>query len=219
MKFKLLKASTSVKTVVPLFDGFYNTIFENYWNSQEEIGRVFTDKVNEKIGSILPSFSYTFEKIYSPAQYNYSTDEIYATATFDMNELMNYLSANKSAFDSFAQSNFSSYDGFISFVPNNYDEFVQELTSKGSSDLSSFVVGAVEFILYNEYGDNIKHDLNEDTYYDMDVPEDERWEVDGFTYDTEEDARLEFQNICESEPSEDHVLMLNDEEIEFYKGK
>ena len=53
-----------------------------------------------------------------------------------------------------------------------------------------------------------------------DYEEDEEvWEVDGFTYDTEEDARLEFKNVCESEPSEDHVLMLNDEEVEFYKGK
>ena len=54
---------------------------------------------------------------------------------------------------------------------------------------------------------------------DYEEDEDERWEVDGFTYDTEEDARLEFKNVCESEPSEDHVLMLNDEEVEFYKGK
>ena len=51
------------------------------------------------------------------------------------------------------------------------------------------------------------------------------WEVDGFTYETEEEARNAFKQECETNPSEDHILRYNDgwgeepEEIDFYKGK
>lgn len=223
---RVIKASAnSVETIVPLFDGFYETMFTDYWQHREDIGEMFTDEINGKISEIFPSFRYTFEKVISPKQYNYGTDEIYARADFDMNEIMNYLSSNKDKFDSYAKNNFSSYDGFISFLPNNYDEFVENILKAGERELSSFICGVVEFALYNNFGDGIQEELNENVYYDIDFEKDISWEVDGFSYDTEEEARTAFQQACEEEPSEDHVLMYTDgwsdesEEVEFYKGK
>lgn len=223
---RVIKASAnSSETIVPLFDGFYNTIFENCWNHKNEVGQVFTDKVNDKITSAFPSFKYTYEEIDSPSQYNYRTDEIYARADFNFDEILSYLAEHKESFDSFAKDNFSSYDGYISFIPNNYDEFIEKLKNVSEKDLSSFIIGAVKFALFEEYGENIRYDLNEETYYDV-VEQyglDEQWEVDGFTYDTEKEARTAFKQVCDEEPSSDHVLMYNNgdesEEVEFYKGK
>lgn len=221
---RVIKASAnSVETIVPLFEGFYNTKFEDYWNHKEDIGKMFTDKINEKISEIFPSFHYTYEKMYSPSQYNYSTDEIYARADFEWDEIMKYLADNRDAFDSYANDNFTSYDGYWSFVPNNYDEFIEKMGLADAKRLSSFIYGVVEFALYHTFGDNIKYELNEDVYYDIDFEKDTSWEVDGFTYDTEEEARTAFKQACDEEPSSDHVLMYNNgdesEEVEFYKGK
>ena len=221
---RVIKAFTgSVETIVPLFPGFYENVFTKYWNHREDIGKMFTDKMNEKISEIFPSFHYTYEKIYSPSQYNYSTDEIYARADFEWDEIMKYLADNKDAFNNYAKDNFTSYDGYMSFIPNNYDEFIEKMGLADESDLSSFIFGVVEFALHNTFGDNIKYDLEEDVYYDIDFGPDEWFEVDGFTYDNEEDARYEFNDACKKEPSSDHVLTYvteeGSEELEFYKGK
>ena len=48
--------------------------------------------------------------------------------------------------------------------------------------------------------------------------DDNMWEVDGFTYDTEEEAKNAFRQECEINPSEDHTLMYGDEEIEYFEG-
>lgn len=221
---RVIKASAnSVETIVPFFAGFYETLFSDYWNHKEEIGKMFTDVINSKIGSIFPSFSYTFEEVNSPSQYNYRTDEIYARADFDISEIMNYLEENKDSFDNFAKQHFSSRDGFISFLPNNYDEFMEDMSKASDDDLSSFTMGAVKFALFNEFGEDIRNDLNDEVYEDIDFDKDMFWEVDGYTYDTEEEARTAFQQACDEEPSSDHVIMYNSgdesEEVEFYKGK
>ena len=222
---RVIKASTgSVETIVPLFEGFYETMFTDYWQHKEDIGEMFTDEINGKISEIFPSFRYTFEKVISPKQYNYSTDEIYARADFEWDEIMKYLADNKDAFDSYAKDNFTSYDGYWSFVPNNYDEFIEKMGLADARNLSSFIYGVVEFALYHTFGDDIRNELNDDVYYDIDFEKDTSWEVDGFTYETEEEARNAFKQACEETPSEDHVLMYYDgwndegEEIEFYKG-
>lgn len=222
MKFKLIKASTdTIDTVLPCFPGFYNTALERYTNHQDEVGKIWVDWVNDQIHTFLPSFKYTFQKIYSPSQYNYSNDEVYVSLTYDLEELLNYLSSEKDKFDAYAKDNFTSYDGFISFIPNNYDEYIKEIKNDPHR-LDSMIYGGVEFLLVNEYGTA----LNEEPYWEVmeQVEPDDNWEVDGYYYDNEEDARAEFKYECETNPSEDHVMMYYDgwndegEEIEFYKG-
>lgn len=156
-----------VETIVPFFTGFYNSIFEDYWNHKDEVGKIFTDNINDDIKSILPSFSYTFEKIQSPKYYNYGRDEIYALATFDTDELLNYLIKNGDKFEEYCKNNFSSYDGFVSFLPNNAYEFVEKMKTADASDKSSFVLGAISFVLENNYGEEYPDDLNHETYYDI----------------------------------------------------
>ena len=156
-----------VETIVPFFTGFYNSIFEDYWNHKDEIGKLFVDIINDDIKSVLPSFNYTFERIQSPKYYNYGTDEIYALATFDTDELLNYLIKNGDKFEEYCKNNFSSYDGFISFLPNNAYEFVEKMKTADASDKSSFVLGAISFVLENNYGEEYPDDLNYETYYDI----------------------------------------------------
>lgn len=156
-----------VETIVPFFTGFYNSIFEDYWKYKDEIGKLFVDVINDDIKNVLPSFNYTFERIQSPKYYNYGTDEIYALATFDTDELLNYLIKNGDKFEEYCKNNFSSYDGFISFLPNNAYEFVEKMKTADASDKSSFVLGAISFVLENNYGEEYPDDLNYETYYDI----------------------------------------------------
>ena len=171
------------RTIVPFFDGFYNSLFEDYWDYKDEVGDAFTVNINEKIKEVLPSFSYVYETIHSPKYYNYETDEIYATATFESKELFMYLIENEEKFEEYCKNNFSSYDGFISFLPNNSNEFVEKFKMASDEEASSFILGAIGFALENTFGENISNDLNEATYYDIA----ENYPVDDDFNDDEED--------------------------------
>ena len=171
------------RTIVPFFDGFYNSLFEDYWEYKDEVGDAFTTNINEKIKEVLPSFSYVYETIHSPKYYNYETDEIYATASFESKELFMYLIENEEKFEEYCKNNFSSYDGFISFLPNNSNEFVEKFKMASDEEASSFVLGAIGFALENTFGENISNDLNEATYYDIA----ENYPVDDDFNDDEED--------------------------------
>ena len=84
-------------------------------------------------------------------------------------------------------------EGF--YVATNDDDYVQ-----GGFESED---EAQEWI-YNYCNDNM---LNPEDYT---VYEDEgSWEVDGFTYDTEREARNAYKQACECEPSEDHILMFD----------
>lgn len=157
----------SVATVVPFFSGFYNSFFEEYWSSKDEVGQYFVNNINDKIKNVFPSFSYTFERIQSPKYYNYGTDEIYASATFDKDEVLNYLKSNINALTQYCRLNFSHSDGFISYLPSDEEEFINGVEQlPNNENYSSYVFGFVCFALEQTYGQNVGDELNESTYYD-----------------------------------------------------
>lgn len=84
--------------------------------------------VEEFIKSVLPSASVKGTGVYHPKYYNFSTDELEFTVTFDVAEYnaLEEKTFNDPDFGKFLKDHYSSYDGFFSYLADNKDEFYQQ---------------------------------------------------------------------------------------------
>lgn len=144
---------TNYKTFLPVFPGFYGTVWDtltdfdledtdnekteekrekeldrildnyDYDAAHVEIAQLCVDAFNQKedLKQAFPFvFKWTFEKLYSPKEYNYINDSIDVTVEVDQ-ELLGkmYNEAKKTQeFKKYLQENFTSYSGFLSFWDN-----------------------------------------------------------------------------------------------------
>ena len=160
----------TVDTIVPGFPGFYNTPLENYEQHKDDVGELWVDTINDAVSHELPSLNYSFQRIQSPKYYNYSTDQVYASATFNKQELLDYVKAHMDQFAKYADENFKSYDGWFSHVPNRADEYIKEFEAAQGDDLNTYLQGIVEFVLDET---NDMDQITNGFYYDvMDLPQD-----------------------------------------------
>jgi len=161
------------KTFLPIFPGFYNTIFEPCEDSLIEDDKTYDDykfnydkyrndvaiettkaiqnKLNEILNTTEKNFNIIFETIVSPKFYNYSNDSINVTINTNkktINNILNYLKNNQKEFEIYIKDNFTSYDGFISFYSNNSKDWIETLKNNTlkEENLSHYL----DFILLNE---------------------------------------------------------------------
>ena len=103
-------------------------------------------------------------EIYSPKYYNFSTDEIDLTVTFNKNKVKKFAKENQEDFDSFLKENYSSYDGFSSFTANNYKEWLVDY-NEGREQ----AIGAVLTYIFQEdleeFREDFKAECQEEMYY------------------------------------------------------
>ena len=100
--------------------------------SQEDVDRTMvaygTPIIENYLKRVLPSASVKGTGVYHPRQYNFSSDELEFTVSFDTKE---YLALEENAFNDpefndFLRDNYKSYDGFFSYLADNKDEFYQQ---------------------------------------------------------------------------------------------
>lgn len=142
----------TIETFLPVFTGFYNTIFEpddssviesynqendtdlgydNFeWDYSDYYNQVAENccKAIEKLlkeNNIVQSIE--FQKVVSPKFYNYSNDSINIKINFDLGELGCFIANNKNDFDAYINKNYSSCDGFTSFHSNDGDKWLKSL--------------------------------------------------------------------------------------------
>ncbi len=171
-------ATTKIKSYLPVFPGFYGTIFEAdetneiySYNQDNNTNKVYDDfewdydsyqksiaedcvrGIERELNGLGFKVSIRFENIYSPREYNFSNDSInvtYKLATGCIKAIQKYLKANYEAWAKHIKDNFTSYDGFISFHTNNEDDWYKKVTI-AEMERESIVAGIVfEFILANE---------------------------------------------------------------------
>lgn len=154
------------KTFLPLFSGFYGSIWDDVdfygedeyyqlpesiyfedmldWDLYHEtIARKMCDFVEEELRPFVSEI--TFERIASPKYYNYENDAIYIDVEFDVETVENYLIANGNEFSEYLKERYTSHDGFVSFFSNSCKEWF------GVWQDHTHMVGAVlDFILVNE---------------------------------------------------------------------
>lgn len=167
------------KTYLPIFQGFYNTIFEpdesneiDYINSEREsLGLKDIDYDDCKFdytehnnNTILGCSDYveTILKdiginntisnptLIRPKFYNYSNDSINIDIEININDIKAYLLSNIDAFKDYIKNRYTSYDGFISSYSN--DAFYW-LSDEIDNNPEHAIASCLEFIICNEIDD------------------------------------------------------------------
>lgn len=154
-----------IKTYLPLFSGFYNTLFKpdtsdfesenecsyddfDFDNSQYEI-----DVVKECINFVAENCDFVkvikFEKIVSPKAYNFSNDSANVLIELNRVAFKRYLNDNKVALDEYLKDRYTSCSGFISSYGNSFEEWKEETSN--FKDLDNHYLGSLlNFYFLNE---------------------------------------------------------------------
>jgi hypothetical protein len=125
-----------MKTYLPLFTGFYNTIWEmddSYLIDEMGVDTVdidykkYQEDVSKELCRVLPDHcdlidSILFESLVSPQFYNFVNDSINCEISLSLSSregLDDYLSENADAFAQYLKVRYTSRDGFSSSYSNN----------------------------------------------------------------------------------------------------
>ncbi len=120
MKEDLYEEGIKVNNVWDLWD-YLNV---DYAGAREYLSKSYIDCFIESVNDILDQSivdisSMKFDHLWSPREYNFTTDKLYVTANVDECELLDYASNNLVSFIEYCKNNFTSCDGFTSFYSND----------------------------------------------------------------------------------------------------
>lgn len=180
-----------VQTFLPVFNGFYNTLFDdlidnatefaiddyNVQNSTElnyddfnfnynlimiEICKDAVSKIEEKLNEIGINCSIIYENLISPREYNFRNDSINIEINFKkFSQVIGILEQNFDSFSQYIKDNYTSRDGFISSHSSYASDWMEDLREYAENETHK--VGAVlDFILQQ-----IEEYKDEDLYFDL----------------------------------------------------
>ncbi len=171
---KLIK----VESYLPIFQGFYNSIFDavdtdcedgNEDNTQEWDYREYYSRIAKHlvgfIGGELKAFgvSVKFTELHNPKEYNFNNDIIFVDYTISLEnvgKLNDYLIEHMDAFKLYLKRRYSSYDGFRSYHSTNAEEWLSILNQDDVTLLEHKLGSMFHFYLENE------DDMDMDTLYE-----------------------------------------------------
>ena len=165
-----------VQTFLPVFNGFYNTLFEDliynatdnaieYYNEQNNTSLNYDDfdfdfttikneicrdavlKVEEKLNEIGINCTINFENLVSPRECNFDNDSINIEINFKkFSQVIEILDQNYDSFSQYIKDNYTSCSGFISSYSSYSSDWMEDLRENGENETHK--VGAVlDFIL------------------------------------------------------------------------
>jgi|GEM_PF-1163639 len=153
--------SQKIETYLPIFSGFYNTIYEfqedniiyciNQDRKDKGLSQINFDslKIDYKsyeldtvkrlcdiIGKELENFVYSidFQELLNPKEYNYKNDSVNVAILPKIDTIKAFIYANKEAFSNYLKDKYTSYDGFMSHYSNDFETW--ETDTKKFSDFS-----------------------------------------------------------------------------------
>lgn len=167
----------TIKTYLPVFLGFYGTIFESIIEDQEEriledenltsdevdfdyaqmrtaiakecVG-IFEDAFNRDMGTNL---KVTFDYIYSPRYYNFENDSINVSIQFssgDFERIKNTLIVNALEVAKELKERYSTRPGFVSLTSTDFGDWMEDLQKEyDNEEEDSHKWGAILDILCN----------------------------------------------------------------------
>lgn len=174
-----------VETFLPVFDGFYYSIWSDLIDDGVDFElEVFNDniddcdveidfeglaksiyyKIMEYIDDVFPGLVLhsEFQRLVMPKYYNYSSDNVYIEVELDKDKFMNLILDNEDLLRELIKDNYTSHSGFISSYPNDLDDWIEEVKNNGA-DLDHMVGALLDMIIRHEYEDYIHH-ITEDIY-------------------------------------------------------
>tara|TARA_R100000005_G_scaffold95299_1_gene76265 strand:- start:891 stop:1400 length:510 start_codon:yes stop_codon:yes gene_type:complete len=159
------------KTQLPIFTGFYNTIFDidfmfeniediesiDYKKYENDISIQLCEIIKNELSNFIKDIE--FIKVDSPKYYNYSNDSIDCIITPKKQAILSYIKQNYNNWCKYLKDNYTSYDGFISHYSNNPNskDWTKNLFNEHQ------ISGVLDFIAKNE-------DITTETlYYELEV--------------------------------------------------
>ena len=182
-----------IKSYLPCFSGFYNTIFEydnedsdienyneengtdlsfddfefDYEDYSKRISKACVDEIETYLQGDDFKIKLEFEQLKSPREYNFATDEIQVTYILGQREFTkftDYLEDNIEAFKEYIKKRYTSRSGFSSFYSNDANDWITDFKVATDDELSHTFGTLLEFYFDNEgYSDE---DLSEAVSYE-----------------------------------------------------
>lgn len=166
----------TIKSFLPVFIGFYNTIFEfnqeyeeieNYnmendteleyddfnWDYEayeKRVAQACVDTIDTELKEL--GIKVKMEKIVSPRFYNFTNDSInveYELAEDSMQKLLDYIKEYRDEFDQYITDRYTSRSGFSSFYSNDSQVWLDEYF-KDEDKLKHCFGSILEFYFQNE---------------------------------------------------------------------
>jgi hypothetical protein len=174
--------SKAIDTWLPLFRGFYGTIWDgdselesfceyhevdadevdvDWLGYRQKVAVSITSEIESKLIELGLVESVKFETIISPNYYNFVNDSIDVEIVPIVDSIVSYIHSNYDAFDTYLKERYTSRDGFISFRFNSAVEWAEDTSNFTALGKDSHVLGALlNFALLNEQVE--EHDFYED---------------------------------------------------------
>ena len=162
--------------------------FEAY---KKDLGEGYTDFIAGLYRSLIyDGLTLSFNEMWSPKYYNYSTDQIYATLEVENDDefiakVLELMDANKERLSKIIKENHTSYDGFVSFMENKFDYWKEHLLDEGEMYLD-YALAYLAYIL----GEYEEGSLEIEAYYCVDLYYGSYW------HPNTEEAKKEWEEIC-----------------------
>lgn len=146
----------TIKTYLPVFSGFYGSLFQDIIDSEEEMiieeqatlveshiefdYKTFKEDISKQcVGVFEDAFnrdmhvklSVSFESLFSPKFYNFENDSINVAISLsrdDFNTIISAIKENKTEISEQLKERYSSREGFSSFHSTDLDEWIEDLT-------------------------------------------------------------------------------------------
>ncbi len=148
------------KTFLPVFTGFYNTLFEfdfeptdnngkeiayedlkiDYKRYEQDVAQECCEAITELIPFVK---SIGFESVQSPKEYNFKNDSINCTIDFDAKELKAWIYANQEFVTGYIEDEYSSRSGFIPFYSNKFEDWEHKTGNFTNWSVDGHRLGAI----------------------------------------------------------------------------
>lgn len=154
---KLNTMQTSVKTFLPIFSGFYNTIWDYSTTDFENENNCTFDELvindNEYCKDIVLHICefvknncefitvVELEQIKSPKEYNFYNDSANVTIDIDLVGFKKFIYTNVETFETYFKNHYTSYNGFMSKYENTFEGW--KVDTNDFLDLDGHFLGAL----------------------------------------------------------------------------
>lgn len=182
------KTNNTYEIEVPFFPGFYNAILmdsDRLYDIADEMScdtgkdisaddlgldfkayseaccEAFIEAFESRMPSVVKEVG--DHHLYSPREYNFSNDKLYASVTMVdgwQDEMLKFINDNEDWFEKKIKADWTSYDGFFSFMPNTVNEWKEELSK--DNPVPTFIEVVISYMMLREHGEDIAFLLAEE---------------------------------------------------------
>ena len=160
-----------IKTYLPVFNGFYNSIWqfehenilynvnetraekglnelendENfeiaYSEYEKDVSITLCEVLQERLSGFVENI--TFENVYNPKTYNFSTDAINCIIEAKPENIQEFIYKNKGAFSEYLKNKYTSCDGFIAGYGNRFEDWKKYTNNFNDFTENEHYLGAI----------------------------------------------------------------------------